>query len=63
MIMFGFFFDRGLEHLRQPDRAPRCYELTDAERAEKVLQLGVLNHGIYSPQVSGDTASMARTAR
>lgn len=63
MIMFGFFFDRGLEHLRQPDRAPRCYELTDAERAEKVLQLGVLNRGIYAPQVSGETASTARTAR
>jgi hypothetical protein len=63
MIMFGFFFDRGLEHLRQPDRAPRCYELTDAERAEKVLQLGVLNRGIYSPQASGKTASTATIAR
>jgi len=63
MIMFGFFFGRGLEHFRQPDRAPRCYELTDAERVEKVLQLGVLNSGVYAPQVSGESASTARTAR
>ena len=51
--MFGFLFDRGLEHLRQPDRAPRCYELTDAERAEKVRQLGYVNGGAYIPKVNG----------
>jgi len=26
------FFSRGVETLRQPDRNPRCYELTDQER-------------------------------
>lgn len=26
------FLDRGVESLRQPDRLPRCYELTDEER-------------------------------
>jgi hypothetical protein len=25
-------FQRGIETLRQPDRNPRCYELTDNER-------------------------------
>lgn len=63
MIMFDFFFDRGLEHLRQPDRAPRCYELTDAERAEKVLQLGGSIGVTYAPIASGKTASTATIAR
>lgn len=61
--MFGFLFDRGLEHLRQPDRAPRCYELTDAERAERVLQLDGSSSDVYSPPAGGDTASAAITAR
>lgn len=29
-------FKRGIESLRQPDRNPRCYELTDAERKQLV---------------------------
>jgi len=61
--MFGFLFDRGLEHLRQPDRAPRCYELTDAERAEKVRQLGYLNGGAYIPKVNGGVAPSAGSVR
>jgi hypothetical protein len=28
-------FKRGIETLRQPDRNPRCYELTDEERLSK----------------------------
>jgi hypothetical protein len=60
MIMFGFFFDRGLDHLRQPDRAPRCYELTDFERAEKVLQLDGLSSAVYLPKMSGDGSSRVK---
>lgn len=29
-------FKRGIEALRQPDRNPRCYEMTDAERKQLV---------------------------
>lgn len=28
--------DRGIETLRQPDRNPRCYELTDQEKQSKI---------------------------
>ena len=31
-------FNRGVESLRQPDRNPRCYELTDQERLEKIRE-------------------------
>jgi hypothetical protein len=34
----SYIFKRGVEALRQPDRNPRCYELTDAEKLEKVRQ-------------------------
>jgi hypothetical protein len=61
--MFNFLFERGLEHLRQPDRAPRCYELTDAERAEKVRQLGDLNGGAHIPKVIGGVAPGVGFAR
>lgn len=30
------FSKRGIETLRQPDRNPRCYELTDQERLDKI---------------------------
>lgn len=29
-------FQRGVETLRQPDRNPRCYEMTDAERKKLI---------------------------
>lgn len=32
------FFSRGVETLRQPDRNPRCYELTDQERLDKIRE-------------------------
>jgi len=32
------FFSRGVETLRQPDRNPRCYELTDKERLDKIRE-------------------------
>jgi hypothetical protein len=31
-------FRRGVETLRQPDRNPRCYELTDQERLAKIRE-------------------------
>ncbi len=30
--------DRGVENLRQPDRLPRCYELTEDERLAKIRE-------------------------
>lgn len=32
------FFRRGIEALRQPDRNPRCYEMTEDERLAKVRE-------------------------
>jgi hypothetical protein len=29
---------RGIDALRQPDRNPRCYELTEEERLDKVRE-------------------------
>jgi hypothetical protein len=31
-------FSRGVETLRQPDRNPRCYELTSQERLDKIRE-------------------------
>ncbi len=31
-------FKRGIEMLRQPDRNPRCYEMTDDERIAKIRE-------------------------
>jgi hypothetical protein len=31
-------FKRGIEALRQPDRAPRCHELSDEERLAKIRE-------------------------
>lgn len=31
-------FKRGVEMLRQPDRNPRCYELTEQEREAKIRE-------------------------
>jgi hypothetical protein len=36
-------FKRGVEMLRQPDRNPRCYELTEAERLQKVKEWSARN--------------------
>ena len=32
------FFKRGMETLRQPDRNPRCYEMSEEERVEKIRE-------------------------
>lgn len=32
------FLQRGVETLRQPDRNPRCYELTEQERLVKIKE-------------------------
>jgi hypothetical protein len=31
-------FQRGIEALRQPDRNPRCYEMTEEERLAKLRE-------------------------
>ena len=31
-------FKRGVEALRQPDRNPRCYEMSDEERLNKIRE-------------------------
>jgi len=31
-------FKRGIETLRQPDRSPRCYDMTDDERLAKIRE-------------------------
>ena len=36
--MIKNLFNRGIETLRQPDRNPRCYELTDEERLERIRE-------------------------
>jgi hypothetical protein len=36
--MFNTLLKRGVEALRQPDRNPRCYELTDAEKQAKIRE-------------------------
>lgn len=32
------FFSRGIETLRQPDRNPRCYEMSDEDRLAKIRE-------------------------
>lgn len=32
------FLQRGIETLRQPDRNPRCYELTEQERLDRIKE-------------------------
>lgn len=36
-------FKRGIEMLRQPDRNPRCYELTESERLKKIQEWSARN--------------------
>jgi hypothetical protein len=36
-------FKRGVEMLRQPDRNPRCYELTEAEKLQKIKEWNARN--------------------
>lgn len=37
------FFSRGIETLRQPDRNPRCYEMSDEERLNKIREWNARN--------------------
>lgn len=32
------YFARGIEALRQPDRNPRCYEMTEKERQDRIRE-------------------------
>jgi hypothetical protein len=36
-------FSRGVETLRQPDRNPRCYEMTESERLKKIQEWAARN--------------------
>lgn len=36
-------FKRGIETLRQPDRLPRCHEMTDLERQERIRKWNARN--------------------
>jgi hypothetical protein len=36
--MFNTFLKRGIEVFRQPDRNPRCYEMSDEERLNKIKE-------------------------
>lgn len=45
-------FDRGIESLRQPDRHPRCYELTDDERLSKIREWN--NRNIWNDSESSN---------
>lgn len=36
-------FKRGIETLRQPDRMPRCYEMTDTERHRRIREWNARN--------------------
>ena len=31
-------FKRGIETLRQPDRSPRCYDMTNEDRLKKIKE-------------------------
>jgi hypothetical protein len=49
----SYIFKRGVEALRQPDRNPRCYELTDAEKLEKIRQWN--NRNVWNtPELAQD---------
>lgn len=45
-------FSRGIETLRQPDRNPRCYELTEQERLDKIKEWD--NHKVWNITKSAD---------
>ena len=49
------FFKRGVETLRQPDRNPRCYELTDQERLDRIREWN--NRNVWNdPSLTYDDA-------
>ena len=37
------FFCRGVETLRQPDRNPRCYEMSDEDKLAKIREWNARN--------------------
>ena len=49
-------FRRGVEALRQPDRLPRCYEMTEAERLAKIREWN--NRNVWNtPELAEHDAS------
>jgi len=57
--MFGWFKRKTVDSyplLRQPDRLPRCYEMTDSERFEKAKEWN--NRNIWNdPELAKDDKS------
>jgi hypothetical protein len=47
-------FKRGIETLRQPDRNPRCYEMTEQERLDRILEWNNRNASTESEPVESD---------
>ena len=45
---------RGIEMLRQPDRNPRCYEMTDTERLERIKSWNARNVWNEVPHAESD---------
>jgi hypothetical protein len=47
---------RGIEALRQPDRNPRCYEMTEQERLERMREWN--NRNVWNtPELAEQDAS------
>ena len=44
-------YKRGVETLRQPDRNPRCYEMTEEERLSKVQECNKQNNNLNELQL------------
>ena len=49
-------FTRGIETLRQPDRNPRCYEMSDEERLDLVREWN--NRNVWNtPELAEEDAN------
>ena len=50
------FFQRGVETLRQPDRNPRCYEMSDEERLDRIREWN--NRNVWNtPELAEEDAN------
>ena len=51
-----FKLQRGIDTLRQPDRNPRCYELTEQERLQRIKEWN--NRNVWNtPKLSEEDAN------
>ena len=49
-------FQRGVETLRQPDRNPRCYEMTEQERLDRIREWN--NRNVWNtPELAEEDAN------